>query len=199
MSLNTYRTRPSDYFRSLYGKEMVQAISDVLAKPIYFARDILVKWARYRTKSEMIDPYDYLPKDHWKIGENVDDFDAPIEIVSNKLVVIAAADLLEHFRLPALFPTGLTVYDYRLDSFEDLAQVLSTVNPFWLLELHGCNFNKEIATGDYSASEEDLKYIRSWLANECTTSAPSLLKSLSYPIDRREDGEPRKAWTNRKL
>lgn len=178
---------------------MTQAITDVLEKPAEIARDILIRWARYRKQSIMMNPYDYLPKNHWKIAEDVDDFDAPIEIVNNKLVVDAVTDLLEYFRLPALFPTGLTVYDYRLDSFEDLVQVLSTVNPFWLLELHGCNFSKEIATGDYGATEEDLKYIRSWLRNECTTPAPSLLKSLSYPIDRRDDGEPWNTWANRKL
>lgn len=202
MSLGHYQSRPSAYFHRLYGKEreseLMQAAKDVIDQPIKLAACILKQWAKKH--SSIIEIRDFTSDKYWKIS----DLAKSIEVVDQKLIFTALSDLQENYCLPTILPSGLTFLDYTIENFDHLSEILSIVNPFWLLEMHACAFKINIATGSYAATDEDMKYIRSWLIKEFSIDLEGLntlasIKSLSYPVDRREDGEPRNVWLNRQV
>ena len=83
-------------------------------------------------------------------------------------------EFMEFYDLPKILPNSSQITSDNAETFDDLIEILSKVNPFWILDMYVYisrmdlfryrkRFSEAIEDPDYQVNETEMREIRSFL------------------------------------
>ena len=166
-------TRPNRYFVDLFRQYHYtltpKIIEKILDSPQEVASTIVERYMNQYEWGDCIPRDDFDSQKHWVIY-NIDDGESILYIALHEWAQNFMDGFLKFDMLPDTLPNGDRIGTKDVKTFDDFIEILSKVNPFWILEVYtytylGRDFARchPEARFDYNVNEEEVKEIRIYL------------------------------------